>query len=235
MKRLALLITVVGVVALCTGVFDSSNFLFLGNVNAQTPAFSDDFSEPNLMSNWIFFDYTEAGDASASIVDGELAITAAGSDVYKKRNAYAGIARKDIKGDFDVSVKVISQESIHTWSQAGIFTINKLSDRTQGGYSFLTVTPSRVAFFWDAEEPKGELEHNTQVKTAKKPIWLRLVKKGKLLSSYFKVNEEDEWTPVVIDNATLNLADNVYIGLYSFSHNSTQTGTVRMDDFLCTQ
>ncbi|MFC1766719.1 hypothetical protein ACFL6U_32170, partial [Planctomycetota bacterium] len=201
----------------------------------QTATFSDDFSEPELMSNWIFFDHTEAGNASVSVIDGELAITAAGSDVYKKRNAYAGIARDDIKGDFDVSVKVISQDSIHTWSQAGLFTINNLSDRTQGGYSFLTVTPSRVAFFWDEEEPMGELEHNTQAMTARKPIWLRLVKKGKRLSSYFRVNEDAPWTPVVTDHTTLNLADNVYVGLYSFSHNSTQTGTVHMDDFLCTQ
>lgn len=202
---------------------------------SQTRVFSDDFSEPELMSTWRFFDYTEAGNASVSVIEGELAITAAGSDVYKQRNAFAGIARNDIQGDFDVSVNVISQDAIHPWSQAGLFIMNDLSDRTQGGYAFLTVTPTRVAYFWDEQEPIGELEHNTQIMTTKKPVWLRLVKKGKLLSSYFRVNEDDEWTPVVIDNATLNLADNVYVGLYSFSHSSAQTGTVHMDDFLCTQ
>jgi hypothetical protein len=38
----------------------------------QTSTFSDDFSEPELMSNWIFFDHTEAGDTSVSVIDGQI-------------------------------------------------------------------------------------------------------------------------------------------------------------------
>src|SRR3954463_7353823 len=80
---------------------------------------SDDFAGASLRPAWTFLDRDNAPGGSAA-VDGKLTLIGRGADGFDTTNQFVGIRRADIKGDFDVSVKIESQDSTHNYAQAGI-------------------------------------------------------------------------------------------------------------------
>ncbi len=196
---------------------------------------SDDFAADSLMESWIFVDNTDNDDAHYQIENSSLHLFARGADVYNDRNFFAGIMRSDIEGDFDVSVKIISQDKIHPWSQAGILMANNLEDLSEGGYAFISVSEENGArYFWDSEGSVGTTDKNLgDSGPITYPIWIRLEKMGDKVNSYYKQDSPDDWTEIVTDNSPQMLGENSHIALYSFSHDENQTGEVVFDDFNC--
>jgi hypothetical protein len=52
----------------------------------------------------------------------------AGADFFGAKNQFVALARTEIQGDFDLSVRIDSQDKTHEWAQAGILIANQATD-----------------------------------------------------------------------------------------------------------
>ncbi len=196
----------------------------------------DDFSAAS-MSGWQTLDSTRAAVANkATFVQsgGQLAVTARGADVWTVDNQYAA-AYKDYPGDFDVSVKVVSQTEAYEWSKAGIIVMNKFADPANGGCFAVIVTPEHgLKIQWDSAAPVGQYDWPegpaAKQTLTKYPVWLRAVKHGGSYSGYWRANLADTWTSLGT-GSPLNAGSPVQVGLFVSSHDVNVASTVAFDDF----
>lgn len=194
---------------------------------------SDDFSGSALRSQWTFIDADNAEGGSA-VVDGKLHLAGKGADIYGATNQFVGVWRADIKGDFDVSVKIESQDSTHNYAQAGILVANNILDLSQGGYAVLDESPGHgYTLFTDKKDTVGKLDTHLGAGKTAYPAWLRLVKKGTQLSAYYKTSAGAAWSAVQENATTQGLQANSQIALVSLSHNIAVENKTVFDDFAC--
>lgn len=199
----------------------------------------DDFSGASLAPQWRFVDLDgSAASGGYALAGGKLELTGRGRDAYGAVNEFVGVARTDIAGDFDVSVKLESQSNTHAWAQAGILAATDLGDLSKGGYVVLDATPANgVNLFYDAAAPAGTLDRFSQVKPAGNPpaypVWLRLAKSGSRFSAWFRLREADAWTPIASNVAPVGAAAPSQLALVSLSHDAAVDGKAVFDDFAC--
>lgn len=195
----------------------------------------DDFSGPGLAPAWTFLDADGVVGGTAAIVGGRLELTGRGRDAFNAVNEFVGIARSDISGDFDVSVKLESQSNTHPWAQAGILAATDPTDLTQGGYVVLDATPSNgYLLFYDAAQPIGTLDKYVKSESPSGyPVWLRLAKSGNKFSAWYKQAAGAPWIVLAKDIVPLGDPAPSRLGLMSLSHNAAMDGKAVFEDFAC--
>jgi len=206
---------------------------------AQAVACSDSFAVADVGEGktWRFVAFDKSTFGTATVVDGKLTLAGRGADIYGAKNEFVTAYRSDITGDFDVSVKLVSQDSTYEWAQAGIVAATDLNDLTKGGYVAVDISPGHgYTVFYDKTAPAGQLDGNSggTGKTVY-PAWLRLAKKGLQYTAYYKTQETGNWTALPAPAQSLNTQADAQIGLFTVSHNANQTGKAVFDDFTCLQ
>lgn len=196
------------------------------------PAYADSDPAFDDTTYWHEFDWSYFGNADFTIGGAnDLGIDVAGSDIWTSQDQYAAYYLDDISGDFEVVVKIISQENTDGWAKAGIMVRNDITgDAESPGYCIVAVTPSNgYAFQWDNNH-NGMLDKNTNEDYRHYPCWLRLVKTGQVFSAYFKESESGTWDH--IETETINSAATVQdVGLFVTSHNTWNSCLVEFQDF----
>lgn len=203
---------------------------------AQAVACSDSFAVADVGEGktWRFVAFDKSTFGSATVADGKLTLAGRGADIYGKRNEFVAAYRSDIQGDFDVSVKIVSEDSTFDWAQAGIVAATDLNDLTKGGYVAVDISPGHgYTVFYDKTAPAGQLDGNSGVGKTAYPAWLRLAKKGLQYTAYYKTQEGGAWTALPTPPQSLNTQANAQIGLFTVSHDSTKTSKTVFDDFTC--
>lgn len=194
----------------------------------------DEFSGTALGPAWTFVDADNDATSGSATVNGKLELVGRGKDVFKTVNEFVGVKRTDITGDFDVSVKIESQTNTHEWAQAGILAATDLSHLEKGGYVVLDVTPaSGYNLFQDAAEPIGGLDKVTTAGKSGYPVWIRLAKKGRAFSAWYRNKADAAWTVIAEGITPLGAAAPSQIALVSLSHNVAVDGKTVFDDFAC--
>jgi hypothetical protein len=217
----------VGIAGLATLVFFAS---------AWSQGCPDDFSVSGIGEGktWKFIDADKSSVGSGVVVGGKLELSGRGGDVYGKKNEFVAVSRSDIQGDFDVSVKLESQENTHEWAQAGIVAATDLSDLSKGGYVALDISPGNgFNVFFDKTAPAGELDGHVGAGQKAYPAWLRLSKKGMQFSAWYKTQENAAWTALPNPSQSIGTQANSQIGLFTVSHDTTKASKVVFDDFAC--
>jgi hypothetical protein len=197
---------------------------------------SDKFEDQTLNSNWVWRDRdNDEAQGTYNQSGGQLLMSARGADVYGSTNEFATLYRTDLTGDnFDVTVKIMSQNASDGWGKAGIIVANNFASLGSGGYAFIAITPgNNIAFHADVNAPLGEIDGGAGGGTLAFPIWLRLVRNGTSLSGYWRTSLSNAWTQ---SNATVTpsgLANgtNSQVGLFVCSHSGSTTMSVAFDDF----
>ena len=205
---------------------------------AQAVACSDSFAVADVGEGktWRFAAFDKSTFGTASVADGKLTLAGRGADIYGAKNEFVTAYRSDITGDFDVSVKLVSQDSTFEWAQAGIVAATDLNDLTKGGYVAVDISPAHgYTVFYDKTAPAGQLDGNSGAGKTVYPAWLRLAKKGMQYTAYYKTAETGNWTALPAPPQSLNTLPDAQIGLFSVSHNANQTGKAVFDDFTCLQ
>jgi hypothetical protein len=203
---------------------------------AQSAACSDSFAVADVGEGktWRFVAFDKSTFGSATVADGKLTLAGRGADIYGAKNEFVTAYRSDIQGDFDVSVKLVSQDSSFEWAQAGIVAATDLNDLTKGGYVAVDISPAHgYTLFYDKTAPAGQLDGNSSLGKTAYPSWLRLAKKGLQYVAYYKSKDTAAWTPLPTPPQSLNTLANAQIGLFTVSHNAAQTGKAMFDDFTC--
>jgi hypothetical protein len=195
----------------------------------------DDFAGPGLAAPWAFVDADGADGGGYAVAGGKLELTGRGRDAYNTVNEFVGISRRDIAGDFDVSVKLESQGKTHGWAQAGLLAASDLSDLAKGGYVILDATPANgYNFFYDAAQPAGTLDkYAKSASPSGYPVWLRLAKSGNAFSAWYRKAAGDPWTLLAKDIVPVGASGPSQIALVSLSHNQAVDGKAVFDDFAC--
>ncbi|MEO7779358.1 MAG: hypothetical protein ABIY63_17655 [Fibrobacteria bacterium] len=165
---------------------------------------------------------------------GTLDLSGRGADIFGAKNQFVMVSRSDIKGDFDVSVKLLSQTNTHEWAQAGILVANNAENLPSGGYFVLDVSPlNGQTAFYDSTAPIGQLEKSKSVKPTAYPVWLRVKKASRKFSAWYKNAEADAWKAIIENISPLSTMDDSQIALFSLSHNLSMDAHAVFDDFAC--
>lgn len=201
--------------------------------------FDDDFSAATLNPVWTFVDADNdatTGSYNLASHDDSLTLTARGKDVWLTDNEYAGVWREDIKGDFDVSVKVSSLTgNSDGWAKTGIRVTNDHTNFSAGG-SFAVVVSAKhgILVQFDSTGTVGDHDFpstdGVAPLTTVFPVWVRAAKKGGVFYGYYKTTLNAPWTLLRAANPQVKAVDSD-IGLFLTSHNPGATATAVFDDF----
>jgi LruC domain-containing protein len=192
-------------------------------------AASDDFNNDSKATFW---QDTDFGSRVSMIeeIDQTLKMTVAASDLWKNNNQYAS-RYTPISGDFDVSVKVVSQENTHPWAKAGIMVKENMAT-AQNNLCNVAVTPSNgFAFQYDWQNTgliNGSAK--TAATTQGANNYLRMQRIGDSIYTYARQDTASEWILLGSRDFT-DLPESLHVGLFAVSH-AYEYGTVVFDDWI---
>jgi PKD repeat protein len=193
------------------------------------------FAGTELREVWEFIRKEDWAGSSAAVNDGLLTLQSRGESMWQDTQKFSAIRRDDITGDFDVSVKVVSQNQNYTddASKLGILVANDFDELSQGGYlSLHTRGNGRVLF--QREGTLGEISNSTSTDFpggADWPVWLRLVKAGTGFTAYYKFAEADAWQELGTSTVGAAATDSE-VALFASSNNTSETLFGVLTDFM---
>lgn len=208
-------------------------------LGARPASVSDDqFAGPALDTAWKFVDQ-DGSDSTGTYAfkDGKLVLSGRGEDFTQAKHFWTGVHRLDIKGNFDVTVRVDSQVASHDWSKAGILVADNMADFTQGGVALLALTPRQgVIFEWNSLAPIGNIDAiATSGASLVPPVWLRMAKNGEMVSAFYRTDSTTAWIPIGAAQSPLSTAVDSDIGLFVLAVDSVgktvRTTAGAFDDF----
>ncbi len=202
---------------------------FFTLVSAQKPA----NSKAGVIS-FSDFKYTDIGVATkvgtAKITKEELEITAGGADIWGTHDEFH-FGYKTLKGDFDLSVQVMSLSKANQYTKAGIMARADLSDTSQ--HVYFQIFPDNSARnknnggceFQYRSVKGGDMKAiypdmktaGNQFDVAFPNTWIRLKRRGDIFESYFS-NDNKNWK--LYSTFTLMMPNQLYVGIAVTSHNS---------------
>ena len=168
---------------------------------------------------------------SASIIENELEVVAGGSDIWGKHDEFH-FTYKKFKGDFDMSVQIISLGAAHLYTKAGIMARTSLSDSSQhvyfqvfpdnrprnknnGGCEFQYRTTDGAEMKAIYPDPKTA---GNEFDVTFPNTWIRLKRQGDVFESYIS-NDDKKWN--LYSSFTLSMPHKLLVGLAVTAHNST--------------
>lgn len=202
--------------------------------HAPTTSHGDSFDEPELGTQWAIIDRTGTQDGTVMESGGVLTLQGRGSELWDADNEFVGVYRTDIPGDFDVSVQIHAMDSTHGWAKAGIIFANDLRDLAQGGYGLVGASPSDFGAFLNYDlTGDGTLDHCRKSGSllSFEGLHVRIVKQGTLLRAFYREGADSAWVEIGTEWNVPSLSPDQQIGLFVFSHDSTQVCSATFDEF----
>lgn len=197
-------------------------------------AYDDDFSGTTLDKKWTSVEIGDAGGSSAAVSNGTLVITAAGANIFGNSDNCHFVYQK-IKGDFSVSVKVVSVPALHILSKAALMIRASEDPDAVNAVVYQSPTENQqygCRFQWRAvkgDTTQGGTAGLDQPGTVA-PSWLCLRREGKRVTAYF--SQDGKSASLVAEGASVtidNLPDEVLVGLAWASRGDM--GEAVFDDF----
>lgn len=132
-------------------------------------------------------------------VQDSIFIDANGIQAWTGSDEYGALyLQEKVEGDFTAIVKVVSQQRIDVWSQAGIIVRNDITRSGESlGYVAKVMTPEGGwNLYWDSTE-NGHLNtsHRRDRGDEEYPTWLKLEKEGTTFTGYYSLDGE-HWNEV---------------------------------------
>ena len=196
-----------------------------------TLEFSDNFDDNSMSSDWSTYDCDDTSGTSFTETNQQMEIDADGADTWDPYDDYGVVYLANaITGDFDVRVKVVSQENTGDWAKAGLMVKNDMtSDGSSLGYVVTNTTPSNGwQMMWD-NDSDGKLEANHNTGTMSYPSWVRIVRKGNSFSGYYSTDGTN-WNLLGTESPS-SPNDTVDIGMYVCSTSNGTLSLSKFDDF----
>jgi hypothetical protein len=217
-------------------IHKSNNWTFQQNGGGAwaKSATDDDFTLDALNAKWTFVS-TDNPSVLYSTAGDQLSLTGKGADVWLTDNQFTAVYRKDLTGDFDVSVKVVSQANVDPWTKSGILVFNDFTQPGKGGAFAVIVTPSNgIKIQYDSTGGVGEFDAPAGSGAGPNPmafpVWLRATRKNGSFTGWYRTALNNAWTP--IRTVTPQSVDaNSQVGLFATSHNTGSAATAVFDDF----
>lgn len=164
---------------------------------------------------------------TVSSSQGAYTVNAAGLDIWNTADQFHYVYQQ-VTGDVDVSVRVRSVSQAHVWSKSGVMIRESLSPGSMHASALLS--SARGYAFHRRIDPNGFTEGGTGV-TGVTPGWVRLVRTGTRFEAF---RSADGVTWISLGVNVVPMADAVYVGIATTSHNTKATTTAVLDSFKVT-
>lgn len=164
-------------------------------------------------------------DATFSQSGDDFAIHGAGNDMWKSKNDYGAIYKKNALGSTDtVTTKVVHQDRTGPYARAGIVARNDLTNQNESaGYINIAVTPDHGCMLsWDSDGD-GKLDSKKNVTSFNGPAYLRLSRNGSLYTASCSADGEHwkEVGTVFVPGSNENVDAGVYMTAANGSNDIT--------------
>jgi len=171
---------------------------------------------------------------------GVIIMGAAGTDIWDAADEFR-FAWKNLSGNGSIIARVESIVDTDAWAKAGVMIRNTLSPGSR--FAAVYLTGDNGVRFHSRAQTNQDATSDTSVATSaqtalREPVWIKLERSGDDFYGYYATDEAGTaWTPMVWNPQTIDMLDNVYIGLAVTSHsadvltaakftNVSMTGTV---------
>ena len=168
--------------------------------------------------------YSGSADSSATVSDAlavavaeESAlplyqITGSGTDVYGDTNDFFYVYTT-LSGDGSMKARVASVENTDGWAKAGVMVRDALEEDSP--HAATGQTPRNGQQFLWANDYGQETDGNNPIREVEPPAWARIERQGPTVTGYAS-NDGENWTET--GSQEIELGDEVYIGLFVYSH-----------------
>jgi fibro-slime domain-containing protein len=126
-----------------------------------------------------------------------------------------------VKGDLDVSVRVLSISNTHVWAKAGIMIREKLTANSKHAFSMRAYS-SANGYKLQYRRTDGAISIDSTPTPFADAEWVRIKRKGNTITGYRSSNGSS-W--IQVSSKTIPMTDSVYVGLALTSHNATAKNT----------
>lgn len=162
----------------------------------------------DLPSPWQTTDFGTNVEGESYFKNGKFHLKSYGWDFWN--NVDNGMyVYQPLDGDGEIVARVYDQDAFTEWAKSGVMIRESLTATSK--HAFMSITPFQgPAFQYRVENNNASSNSNTwNQRTAK---WVKLVREGNTFTGYYSVNGTS-W--VQQGSATINMAQNVYVGLAS--------------------
>jgi regulation of enolase protein 1 (concanavalin A-like superfamily) len=181
-------------------------------------------SAQSLPSPWINTDVgapTLAG--SATYASGVFTIDGAGTDIWGTSDQFQFVYQQ-VSGDVEIVARVRALTQQHAWSKAGVMIRTSLAANSAHAYALVSAA-NGVHF--QRRAAAGALSSSTAASTSLAPAWVKAVRSGNTVSTYWSA---DGSTWKTIGSVSLPLNASAYVGIAVTSHNTGARTTATVSD-----
>lgn len=155
---------------------------------------------------------------SASYTGGVFSVNGAGIDIWDTADQFQFVYQA-VAGDVEIVARVKSLTRAQDYTNAGVMIRATMGANAAHGYT--TATSSQGVFF-RRRVATGSVTSSVRQANVAAPVWVRLVRRGTLVTSYFS-SDGSNWT--AIGSQTLPLGSVAYVGLAVNSHDAAARTT----------
>jgi regulation of enolase protein 1 (concanavalin A-like superfamily) len=183
----------------------------------------------SLPAGWTSEDIGSVSASGTASGDGSnFTVTGSGADIWGTADAFH-FAHTTMTGDFTITARVVSVENVNQWTKAGLMIRESLAPDSRHASFFATPTTAKGTALQFRDTGGGTSASITGPDFAP-PIWLKLVKRGITITSYYRRATTDLWTEVDYQIFKNGFADTVEAGLAVSSHVDGTTATAQFSD-----
>ncbi|MBS3735378.1 MAG: DUF4347 domain-containing protein [Phycisphaerae bacterium] len=170
-------------------------------------------------------DIGDVGAAGSAVeTGGTYTVEASGEDIWNASDEFHFVY-KQVTGDFDAVVRVVSVEDTHSWAKAGLMIRNTLD--ADSSYVAGFVTPGNSAAHQHRNH-QGAATSNDAGSGNYFPRWVRIVRDGDTFKTY---DSADGASWDLIGDYAQPMVDTAYLGLAVTAHNDGALCTAELDSF----
>jgi len=176
-----------------------------GNVSAELP------------TGWSSQDIgTDGGSATCDDVNGVWTIVANGRDIWDTSDQFHYVYLQ-AKGDCEIIARVLSLVNTDDWAKAGVMIRETLAPDSKFVDVVMTPPDGMRCVALQLREETGGYAVDLWSGLSSLPQWVKLVREGDSFTGY---HSDDGFSWVEIDNTTVLMSQDVYLGLAVTSHSS---------------
>jgi regulation of enolase protein 1 (concanavalin A-like superfamily) len=160
---------------------------------------------------------------SSSYSGGIFSVTAGGVDIWDTSDQFHFVYQA-VAGDLEIVARVDSLTNVQPYTSAGVMIRGALTGNANHGYA--TVIANGGVYFRHRLTTGASTTYNLGVSTAA-PVWVRLVRKGTLVTSY---SSTDGATWTTVGSQTIAMSSTVYVGLATNGHSTATRTTAKFSN-----
>lgn len=169
---------------------------------------------------------TLAGDATQS--GGVFTIDAAGTDIWGTSDQFHFVYQQ-VSGDVEIVAKVQDVTDTYAWAKAGVMIRATLAANSAHALALVSVAKG---VHFQRRASTGAQSLTTAASTSGAPAWVRAVRKGNTVTTYWS-STGTTWT--TIGSVTLPLNASAYVGIAVTSHDTGARTTATVSNVAVTR